>query len=86
MAPPAVVQKVAQPRIPRSYSEQACVECLPRAGHSLGLGVQLGTGRQGPCSPPLLPVSLFAKGDSNSTELVGLLQGLNNNKMTDDKR
>lgn len=57
-----VVQEVAQPLIPHSYSKQMCIECLPWARHCWELVIQPGAGRQGPCSDLLMSVFLFAKG------------------------
>lgn len=56
-----VVQEVAQPLIPHSYSKQMCIECLPWARHCWELVIQPGAGRQGPCSDLLMSVFLLPR-------------------------
>lgn len=64
-------------------------QCAVSARHEpalLGAGGAAAPRQTRPCAHLLMSVSLFAKGDGNSTQLGGWLQGLNNNdKVTNDE-
>lgn len=77
MAPPSVVQEMAQPHI--THSNRWALRAYHEPGPDGGWGFSREQADRAPCSHSIISLSLVAKEDSNGTQLWRLLQGLNNN-------